>query len=94
VKIDLRSRSSSKGQFCELFEVTDWNREYCAGPEELTRALDNSPFVAAAYEGDRLVGVWRVVTDGVLHAMIYDMIVDPAFGDVGIGTRHLRRLVG
>lgn len=40
-----------------------------------------------------MVGFGRIVTDGVLHAMIYDMIVDPAFQGQGVGTKILCMLV-
>lgn len=43
----------------------------------------------AAYDGSRLVGFGRVVSDRVLHAMIYDMIVLPGYQGKGIGTMVL-----
>jgi len=41
----------------------------------------------------RLVGFGRVVSDGVLYGMIYDMIVEPTHQGRGIGSEILRRLV-
>jgi GNAT superfamily N-acetyltransferase len=83
----------SKEQYSALFETTGWNREYGASPEELARAVANSQCVVAAYHGERLVGFGRVLTDGVLHAMIYEMIVHPDLQGQGIGTEILQRLV-
>lgn len=83
----------SRDQFRRLFDTTGWNDEYHATSEELARALANSQCTVAAYASDELVGFGRVVSDGVLHAMIYDLIVAPAVKSQGIGSAILRKLV-
>ena len=93
MKIEFQPQPPSQEQFHALFETTGWNLDYQAAPEELAQAVANSQFVVAAYAGEQLVGFGRVVTDGVLHAMIYDMIVAPAFQGQGIGTQILRMLI-
>jgi rRNA processing protein Gar1 len=50
----------------------------------LAEALENSHFVASAWQGDRLVGLVRVVSDDVTIAFIQDLVVDPALEEVGI----------
>ncbi len=80
-------------QFWELFLTTGWNKEYQIYPEDLARALENSQYYISAYQGDRLVGFGRVVTDFATHAMIFDMIVDPAFQRRGIGSQILKELL-
>ncbi len=92
--VEFRTIPPSKQAYSTLFDTTGWNREYQATPDELAQAVANSQFVVAAYDGARLVGFGRVLTDGVLHAMIYDMIVEPVYQDRGLGTQILRRLVG
>jgi GNAT superfamily N-acetyltransferase len=79
--------------FYTLFESTGWNREYQLSRQELADALRNSWHVVAAYEGGRLVGIGRVVSDGILHAMVYDLITDPECQRKGIGSEILSRLV-
>jgi GNAT superfamily N-acetyltransferase len=91
--IDYRLSRPPLDAYLALFETTGWNREYQATPEEIGRALENSQFLVAAYAGERLVGFGRVLTDGSLHAMIYDLIVHPDFQGLGIGGEILRRLV-
>jgi GNAT superfamily N-acetyltransferase len=80
-------------EYIELFETTGWNKVYKADLGELSQALDRSWHVVTAYDGDQLVGVGRVVSDGVLYAMICDMIVRPSHQNRGIGSTILRRLV-
>jgi GNAT superfamily N-acetyltransferase len=93
MKIAFEHQPPSLENFFSLFETTGWNREYRATPEELGRAIANSQFVVAVYDGEILVGFGRLVTDGVLHAMIYDMIVHPAYQGRGIGTQILQMLL-
>lgn len=80
-------------QYTTLFEATGWNKVYKASSDELAAALDRSWYVVAAYEDNELVGIGRVVSDGVLYAMIYDMIVKPSHQGQGIGTAMLSKLV-
>lgn len=76
-----------------LFQTTGWNAEYQLTADELYRALQASWYLVCAYHGDHLIGFGRMTSDGVLHAMIYEMIVDPAYQGQGIGTEILKRLV-
>jgi len=47
----------------------------------------------SAYDGDRLAGFGRMICDGVVHALILDMIVLPEYQRKGIGTAILSRLM-
>ncbi len=91
--IEYRPSAPAIDQFYPLFETTGWNRAYRLSPSELELALANSQLVVSAYAASQLVGVGRVVTDGVLHAMIYEMIVLPDWQGRGIGTQILRMLL-
>jgi GNAT superfamily N-acetyltransferase len=79
--------------YMNFFNTTGWNSEYNLSNNEMQRTLDNSWYIVCAYDADRLVGFGRVVTDGVIHAMIYEMIVDPKFQRKGIGKQILKMLV-
>lgn len=79
--------------FWNLFETTGWNNEYHLTKENLAAALRNSWFEVAAYDGNRLVGYGRVVTDGLLHAMVYELITERDYRGKGIGSEVLSRLV-
>jgi len=91
--IELSEQLPDKDEYFSLFVTTGWNGEYGASPDDLERANQNSWLTVSAYDGDRLVGFGRVVTDFVLHAMIFDMIVLPDYQGQGIGTQILTRLV-
>lgn len=91
--IVLNEQLPDKDEYFSLFNTTGWNIQYKASAEDLERANRSSWLVVSAYDGDRLVGFGRVVTDFVLHAMIFDMIVLPEYQGRGIGTLILTRLV-
>ena len=80
-------------QYAKLFATTGWNDAYQANVGELAKALEGSWHVVAAYDQDELVGMGRVVYDGVLYAMLYDVIVKPSYQNQGIGSTILDRLI-
>jgi GNAT superfamily N-acetyltransferase len=91
--IVLREQLPDKDEYFSLFATTGWNEDYKASPDDLERTNRNSWLVVSAYDEDKLVGFGRVVTDFVLHAMIYDMIVLPDYQGRGIGTMIMERLL-
>ena len=86
---DLPTGEEYKG----VFDTTGWNHEYQASADELHRALKQSWYMLCAYHSGRLVGFGRVLSDGVLYAMIYDLIVIPSYQGKGIGSKILRRMI-
>jgi ribosomal protein S18 acetylase RimI-like enzyme len=80
-------------QFWDLFVETGWNQEYQLTPEDLFAAITHSAFTVTAYADGKLIGFGRVITDGKMHAMIYEVIVNSDFQRQGIGTRIVDMLV-
>jgi GNAT superfamily N-acetyltransferase len=74
-----------KDQFYQLFESTGWNENYKLTPEEIYDALEAAWHSISAYDGKRLVGFGRILSDGKLHALITEMIVLPEYQGRGIG---------
>ena len=91
--IRLSEQLPDKQEYFNLFITTGWNQQYQASPEQVEQANRNSWLTVSAYDEEKLVGFGRVVTDFVLHAMIFDMIILPAYQGQGIGTIVLERLV-
>lgn len=76
-----------------LFVQSGWNAAYEISPHELARAVTGSWYAVSAWDGERLVGFGRVVSDGVLHAMIYEMMVEQDYQNQGIGGKILDMLL-
>ena len=60
---------------------------------DLKTVFTNSRFCCFALEGDRLVGVGRVLADGVDCAYLCDVAVLPQLQGTGIGKEMVNRLV-
>jgi ribosomal protein S18 acetylase RimI-like enzyme len=53
----------------------------------------NSTLVVSAWDGDKLVGAVRVLSDTIFRSIIYDLLVLPEFQNKGIGTELVRRCI-
>ena len=73
-----------------LFRSVDW--ESGEFPSQLYKALMHSPTVLTAWDGDRLVGLARVLDDSELVAFLHYVLVDPAYQGQGIATALVTRL--
>jgi len=76
-----------------LFETTGWNTKYGASAEELHTSIQQSWHLVSAFDADHLVGFGRTISDGIMHALIVDMIVLPEYQGRGIGGRILTDLL-
>lgn len=72
-----------------LFEVIGWKKR----PKNRWKSvLKNSRFVLSVWNGRELIGLGRLVDDGVM-CMFYDIGVHPNFQSKGVGTRIMQRLI-
>lgn len=60
--------------------------------EDLAVAFANSRFVCFVYDGELLVGVGRVLADGVDCAYLCDVAVHPGYQGRGLGRAIVNRL--
>lgn len=79
--------------YVALFASTGWTFRRPVTPDVLALSLERSWYCVFAYDGPKLVGAGRVVTDGWLHAIIYDVMVLPAYQGQGIGREIMQRLL-
>ena len=62
-------------------------------PVKFQRACARSAAVAFAYEGERLIGVGRGISDGEYSAYVCDVAVLPEFQGKGVGTKIVQSLL-
>lgn len=74
-----------------LFQSVRW--ESGNYPDKLVRAMANSTAVVSAWDGDRLVGLVRALSDGETVAFLHYLLVDPAYQGQHIGDELMRRIL-
>jgi len=73
-----------------LFEQQPWTAGRSAGG--MSRMLEHTALHISAWDGSRLVGFARAVTDMVYRALIDDVIVDGDSQRQGVGTELMTRM--
>jgi GNAT superfamily N-acetyltransferase len=66
-----------------LLDQTPWARG--RSKDGLSRMLASTDFVFTAWDGPRLVGFARVLTDQVYRATVWDVVVDAPYQGRGVG---------
>jgi ribosomal protein S18 acetylase RimI-like enzyme len=79
-------------QLTILFNAVGWERR-TADRDRLAQLVRGSMFVVSAWEGDRLVGFARAISDGAANAYISTVAVLPDYQKRGIGREIIRRLI-
>lgn len=59
----------------------------------LLPALQGSFLVAGAFDGDKIIGCARVISDGCSDAYIQDVVVDPEYRRQGVGESLISLLL-
>ncbi|MCX7704434.1 MAG: GNAT family N-acetyltransferase [Planctomycetota bacterium] len=62
-------------------------------PKLLRTVYDRSDYVVSAWDGKKLVGVARAISDGVFNAYLPDVLVDPQYRRIGIARELVRRIL-
>ncbi len=62
-------------------------------PQALRASFERSQLVAIAWDGDRAVGMARLLSDGVCNAYLLDVWTMSAYRRQGIGTAMVRQLM-
>jgi len=84
-------RVPDTGQVVGLLRAVGWDLR-ASEPASLERALRGTTEFASAWDGDRLVGTARSITDGAQNALIATVVVDPAYQGLGVGERMMHLL--
>lgn len=79
-------------QIMKLYSSVGWTA-YTASPDKLQKGFENSLLTLAAYDGDALLGIIRVVGDGHTIVWIQDLLVFPEHQRQGIGSALLRSVL-
>ena len=79
-------------QLSKLFVSVGWSPDGPL-PDELKagfmKAWIHSTLVVSAWDGERLVGAVRVLSDTIFRSIIYDLLVSPAYQGKSIGRNSI-----
>lgn len=78
-------------QLQDLLRQTGWANQRCI--DGIEKMLEGTPLTLGAWEGDRLIGFVRVLTDGIYRALIDDVVVEESKRGTGIGSELMRRVI-
>jgi GNAT superfamily N-acetyltransferase len=79
-------------QLLDLYSSVEWST-YTEGLKKLEQAVAASLHVVTAWDGDRLVGLARVVGDGLTIVYLQDILVHPDNHRQGIGRELFQRVL-
>jgi ribosomal protein S18 acetylase RimI-like enzyme len=90
LRITLDTQGVDWEEVCNVIHLAPlWAPE----PDKFRKACARSAAVAFAYEGDRLIGVGRAISDGEYCAYLCDVAVLPEFQGQGVGTKIVQSLL-
>lgn len=80
-------------QLRALFHAVGWSdgQETSEQLKNFNIGFLHSTLVVSAWDGEKLVGAVRVLSDTVFRSVVYDLIVDPLYQNKGIGTQLMHR---
>ena len=74
-----------------LYEHAAWARGRSV--DGIRRMLAGTDYQFSAWDGRRLVGFARVITDGVYRATLWDVVVHPDYQGRGVGEELMNRIL-
>jgi GNAT superfamily N-acetyltransferase len=91
--IEYRDEVPTAAEFELLFRLSGWTEAMEIPADRLAETLPYAWYSVCARRGGEIVGTGMVLGDGVLHALIVDVIVMPELRGNGIGTEIMGRLI-
>jgi ribosomal protein S18 acetylase RimI-like enzyme len=79
-------------QLTMLFNAVGWERR-TIDRDRLAQLVRGSLYIVSAWDGDRLVGFARAISDGAFNAYISTVAVLPAYQKRGIGRELIQHLL-
>lgn len=80
-------KAFTREQVQQLFLSVNWmSGQY---PDKLYQALMHSSTVLTAWDGDKLIGLVRVLDDTAMLAVLHYVLVDPAYHGRGIAGKMI-----
>ena len=85
----IKETSISIDDVLPLYQAVDWTN-YTNQPQMLEKALSHSLATYLARDGEKIVGLVRLVGDGFSSVFVQDLIVLPSYQRQGIGSNLMK----
>lgn len=82
----------SQRELVRLYDSVGWSA-YTNQPELLKQAIDQSLWICTLFDQDKLIGLIRVVGDGLTIVYVQDILIDPAYQHKGLGSQLLQEVL-
>lgn len=90
------NQAIAPAEVARLYDAAGLNRP-TRDTDRIARMLKNSNLVVSAWDGDKLVGIGRAITDYGYCCLLSDLAIDRAYQKHGIGTEiidHIQKEIG
>ena len=84
-----KERSVSIDDVLHLYQAVGWTN-YTNQPQMLSQSLTHSLAIYLARDGEKIVGLVRLVGDGFSSVFVQDLIVLPSYQRQGIGSSMMK----
>jgi len=93
IKISSDKKEVSPEEAIDLWVKLKWGTRKDYSVKSVKKALYNTSFVfSARNENDNLIGLARVLSDGVFNTTVADIVVHPDYRGKGIGTKIMDKI--
>ena len=86
MEISYKTSPKNKNDLYGLYKTLGWVDLLDLKLDQLDMAIVNSSYVIYAYEGEKLVGTGRVLSDGALHSYLCGLGILEDYRNMGIGA--------
>ena len=88
-----KETSVSINDVLHLYQAVGWTN-YTNQPQMLEKSLAHSLAIYVARDGEKIVGLVRLVGDGFSSVFVQDLIVLPSYQRQGIGSNLMKEALG
>lgn len=90
MEIEYRTNALTAESFAHLRDTAGWGNIPLL---QAQKSVSNTPFSVVAVDGEKVVGMGRLVGDGSLIWYVQDLVILPEYQNQGIGTHIMERLL-
>jgi len=84
-------KSISAKLLLELYQYAPWAKG--RGATDVQTMLEHSDVILSAWDGEKLAGFGRALTDRVYRAILYDIVIRPDYQHQGLGSSLVEHLL-